>query len=79
MLLKGSDRKNNQLVAIKVEKQETAEIRSLERESIILDRLKGSTNFPKLLYYGSYHYLKVKNIINRFTFKIGNKITIFWL
>lgn len=48
----GVDQVSKQEVAIKVEKEENEEVRSLEREVLILKRLDGTEGFPKYFWSG---------------------------
>jgi casein kinase 1 len=49
----GVDTTNNEEVALKLEKIEEEEMRSLQRESQILSRLQGIKGIPKLYWYGN--------------------------
>ena len=48
----GFDNESNQEVAIKVEKEENEEVKSMEREVLILNRLKGVEGVPKMYWHG---------------------------
>jgi predicted Ser/Thr protein kinase len=48
----GLDRDTKEDVAIKVEKEENEEVKSLEREVVVLKRLVGVDGIPKLHWYG---------------------------
>lgn len=48
----GFDQVNKEDVAIKVEKEENEEVKSLEREVAVLNRLTDCDGIPKLLWHG---------------------------
>ena len=48
----GFDNESNQEVAIKVEKEENEEVKSMEREVLIFNRLKGVEGVPKMYWNG---------------------------
>lgn len=48
----GLDKESKEDVAIKVEKEENEEVKSLEREVAVLNRLVGVDGVPKLFWYG---------------------------
>ncbi len=48
----GHDKETNQDVAIKIEKEENEDVRSLEREVAVLKRLNDSEGVPKYLWSG---------------------------
>ena len=52
MVFLGMDLLTKQEVAIKVEKEENEEVRSLEREVQILKKLDGAEGFPKYFWSG---------------------------
>jgi len=48
----GHDNITNQDVAIKVEKEENEEVKSLEREVVVLKKLADTESVPKLFWSG---------------------------
>ena len=52
MVFLGYDQVGKEDVAIKVEKEENEEVKSLEREVAVLSRLKGTDGIPKLHWFG---------------------------
>ncbi|CAK92946.1 unnamed protein product (macronuclear) [Paramecium tetraurelia] len=52
VVLLGQDKERNVDVAIKIEKEENEDVRSLEREVQVLERLQGTDGVPKLLWHG---------------------------
>jgi predicted Ser/Thr protein kinase len=48
----GYDRVKQEDVAIKVEKEENEEVKSLEREVAVLNRLSGADGVPKIYWSG---------------------------
>ncbi|CAD8092181.1 unnamed protein product [Paramecium primaurelia] len=52
VVLLGHDKEKNVDVAIKIEKEENEDVRSLEREVQVLERLQGTDGIPKLLWHG---------------------------
>jgi predicted Ser/Thr protein kinase len=48
----GYDRVSKEQVAIKVEKEENEDVKSLDREVAILNRLKGTNGVPKIYWAG---------------------------
>lgn len=52
MVLLGHDKVKNVNVAIKIEKEENEEVRSLEREVQILTHLNGTDGVPTLYWHG---------------------------
>lgn len=48
----GYDKDTNLQVAIKIEKEENEEVKSLEREVQILERLANTEGIPKLYWHG---------------------------
>ncbi|CAD8203817.1 unnamed protein product [Paramecium octaurelia] len=52
VVLLGHDKEKNVDVAIKIEKEENEDVRSLEREVQVLEKLQGTDGVPKLFWHG---------------------------
>jgi casein kinase 1/casein kinase 1 alpha len=55
----GYDKVTKEDVAIKVEKEENEEVKSLDREVLVLQRIQGVAGIPKLYWSGSEHGFNV--------------------
>ncbi|CAD8142911.1 unnamed protein product [Paramecium octaurelia] len=53
VVFQGEDKKTSEQIALKIEKEESDEAKSLDRESQILQRLQGIKGIPKLYWFGS--------------------------
>ncbi|CAD8084168.1 unnamed protein product [Paramecium sonneborni] len=55
IVYQGLDQINKQEVAIKIEREENEEVKSLDREVLILKRMNGIETIPKLIWFGEEH------------------------